>query len=797
MGVVSNYMPDVRVEIAFDSGVATPAASRTWTDVSDYLELQQEINITRGRQDERSTVEPSSLSLTLDNRDGRFTPGNASSPYYPNVKLGRPIRVAVNLLANGNFETDVSGWSGGNAALAQVTSPTYAGSGAMRLTRIGAGDMSAGTPTGVSGIPVTPSSWYATSAWFRAATTGRSCQVRMRFYDAGGSLISTVLSTAVTDTTSGWTEAYLNVQAPTAAAFASLGCLVTAPGASEQHYVDLAFYGAARFTGYVDEWPVEWPNEIDAIAHAPLVASSRLARLGEGAELRSIIETEIMQDNPVAYYPLGEPEGSLYAQEFTGHDQIGMYSYYGGAGITFGTGTGPRTDGLPAVQLDPTLSGEQHIMLAAYFDQPISAVTLEVFAAFNWRNVGEVANLISLYSNVNTTGDYTQVNINGVSVPVAGDTIVLLQSSVTEKISGTTSFLNANVVGTATFAGGTHHHALTYVPGATPTLKYYFDGVLQITTTLPTGTLLTSLPAYHYLVLGPVEVTSGDQPYTLAHAAVYGSALSDARIAAHADAGLTGFNDETAGERIERYAGYIGIDLNEVVADDGVAGIAHIDTTNATAESLLRIVEATEGGVLYDDRDGNLIFRDRDHRYQTTAAFTLNAALQEVESDGLRPQLDRSTIMNSVTATNTAGSLEQRFEDTSAIDDYGLRRGDVQVASDDVDQVYQAAASRVNWYKDPRPRIASLSPVDVLHLSSATRTAIAGADISSKFTVSNLPSQAPETSPSFFVEGITETLSPESWRFSFNVSASDIYEDIWILADATHGQLGTTTILAY
>jgi hypothetical protein len=89
----SIYMPSIVVEIAFNAGYNTPAASRTWTDVSDYVELHENIGIDFGRQDERSTAGANILNLTLDNTDGRFTAGRAGSPYYPNVKLGRPIRV--------------------------------------------------------------------------------------------------------------------------------------------------------------------------------------------------------------------------------------------------------------------------------------------------------------------------------------------------------------------------------------------------------------------------------------------------------------------------------------------------------------------------------------------------------------------------------------------------------------------------------------------------------------------------------------------------------------------------------
>lgn len=93
--VTSNYMPDVVVQVAFNAGYGTSPASRVWTDISPYVELDQGIDITVGRTDERSTASANTLTLTLDNRDGRFTPERAASPYFPNVKLYRPIQVLV------------------------------------------------------------------------------------------------------------------------------------------------------------------------------------------------------------------------------------------------------------------------------------------------------------------------------------------------------------------------------------------------------------------------------------------------------------------------------------------------------------------------------------------------------------------------------------------------------------------------------------------------------------------------------------------------------------------------------
>lgn len=85
--------PAVQVEIAFDSNFTTPAVDRTWTDVSEYL--RGTVYLSYGRSDPVSQVGPSTCTVQLRNEDGRFTAGKASSPYYPDVKLDRPLRVTV------------------------------------------------------------------------------------------------------------------------------------------------------------------------------------------------------------------------------------------------------------------------------------------------------------------------------------------------------------------------------------------------------------------------------------------------------------------------------------------------------------------------------------------------------------------------------------------------------------------------------------------------------------------------------------------------------------------------------
>lgn len=81
-----------KVEVAWAS--QPDATFPIYTDETSRVDPKVDIVITRGRQTEVDTIEPSTLSLAFNNPDHRFTPGNAYSPLYPNVKPARKIRVS-------------------------------------------------------------------------------------------------------------------------------------------------------------------------------------------------------------------------------------------------------------------------------------------------------------------------------------------------------------------------------------------------------------------------------------------------------------------------------------------------------------------------------------------------------------------------------------------------------------------------------------------------------------------------------------------------------------------------------
>ena len=70
----------------------------SWVDITGYVLVRDDsgnIAVTRGIRDEGSQTDPSTCTLELDNRDGRFSPRNPTGPYYGLIGRNTPIRVSV------------------------------------------------------------------------------------------------------------------------------------------------------------------------------------------------------------------------------------------------------------------------------------------------------------------------------------------------------------------------------------------------------------------------------------------------------------------------------------------------------------------------------------------------------------------------------------------------------------------------------------------------------------------------------------------------------------------------------
>ena len=148
-------------------------------------------------------------------------------------------------MANAGMTGGIGSWApytSGNCATAYSTAQAHApGTGSMTVTSSASGAMTAYCALGgTGGLPVTGgTSVVGTQAWFRAATSTRTCQVNLLWYTSAGTYISATGGTASSDTTSGWTQLTLaGVTAPATAAYALPEVQINGTGAAgEVDYV--------------------------------------------------------------------------------------------------------------------------------------------------------------------------------------------------------------------------------------------------------------------------------------------------------------------------------------------------------------------------------------------------------------------------------------------------------------------------------------------------------------------------------------------------------------------------------
>ncbi|WP_433699106.1 hypothetical protein [Nocardiopsis sp. CA-288880] len=118
-----------------------------WVDITGDVRVEEDVAIGRGRADEAARADPSSLSLMLNNRHGRYSPRNPLGPYYGRLGRNTPLRVRVGelpepgavILRDAFSRTVSSGW--GTADTGQpwqvftdhATNRVWVGEGAGRM----------------------------------------------------------------------------------------------------------------------------------------------------------------------------------------------------------------------------------------------------------------------------------------------------------------------------------------------------------------------------------------------------------------------------------------------------------------------------------------------------------------------------------------------------------------------------------------------------------------------------------------------------------------------------------------
>ncbi|PVD01351.1 LamG-like jellyroll fold domain-containing protein [Streptomyces sp. CS014] len=799
----------------------------TWTDLSDRVDMIQGVTITRGASDELSETQPGSCSMTLDNQDGALTPGRPDSPYYPFVRRNAPIRVSqavmptrtgtgpwpVAMLGD-DFDDDVVNpvlWPASYGGVTEVGGkariPTEPGSSASYQSA--REWVLAGSEIAVkfAKLPAANGS-SAAAARFMVNSTTTGTRVGFTYNAITGSLrcVSEVGfsdGAGVTLTYSGISHAWLRLRESagtlywetsndgwywivrrtlaTPAWVTSQQVVVDLPASrtgGTADYAEWDLLGAVvrpRFWGVVNEWPVSWTGLQSSVS---ISATDLFKWLNKQPSMRSMLAEEILHQSVPgvtttlsAYYPLTEAAGVTSAGDISGAGAGALAVAQTGSGGTleFGTEGVPET-GETAVTFTP-VSGSAGQYLAADLGAGFQDITTSTpinieFWVKTTQNSRAILGLAS--SNLDCQIAFT-ISATGtlqIESTDSGETLVVFDSL-------------------SPVADGQWHHV--FFDGY-PSKRLWIDGVAGPFSLNP------DLPGLRTLHVGAhrgARLFAGQ----LAHVAVTHS-TGDIAASVAPDrwtAGTTGFAGEDADLRIVRLARYAGISqayaigsTHDPIASQGPGG--------STVVARLREVESTESGKLYADRDYfGLAYQSRDLRYNPSPdAEVFTIAYADLETGQVELADDDQKLCNEVEASRPGGAT-QRVQAAQSVLAFGVYPEPMNLLKTSDLSVLDAATWRVMRYATPGPELREV-PIEAATMPQYID--ILDADISSYFTVYDLPPQAPTAELRVTVEGYTETIKEGSHVIQFRTSES-LRDSVWVLDDPAYSQLDYTTRLAY
>ncbi len=544
---------------------------------------------------------------------------------------------------------------------------------------------------------------------------------------------------------------------------------------------DSMTYGCAGgwiFTGLIDGWLRRFENAgktklVEAPAHDALERAGRV-------RLPSVWRQTIEASTTVtAWLRLGEKRG-LVAVDAAGNNHDGTWSKDAAELTTGGLVVG---DNSPAaffdvderVTIDPDLIDSYPFTIEGVFKAPLIDGSFDDRYIIRFtRMSGSIAESVTVFIQDWAAGEAGKL-LGGVQQDSGG---VISRAGVT----------NDRVDDDAR-----HHFAL--VATSASNILLYLDGVEQ-------PMLTTDAPAivdYIDATIGNTDTGSppGDRPFLadLQDIVIHADdALSAATVAAHSDAALAPWEDDTTGARIDRVLDHLGIDAGDRDIDTGNSTLQVAEIDDAFALAHLHDVARAEHGHLFIEADGDWRFIQR-HALFTDAVYTTVQATFADDGTGigfrdvvLDP--DDYLLASQVRVNRANGGIKVATDDT-AKDRFGLRelpsRGQSLVADDN--QASDEAHYLLNRHKTPAERVRRIV---VRPTTAADWATVLGLELGHRVAV-----KLGGLTAEHHVEGIDHDGQirgdERTWDVTLTLSPADT-TDYWILGTS---ELGTDTVAGY
>ena len=802
---------DIRTELQIDG---------VWQRVRTYE--RDTIVIETGRPDMAAQTDPGSLQITIDNRDGRYSPRNPMSPLYGKIGRNTPIRLSV---PGTTSYLELDGDPANYASTPDTSALDITGD--LDLRWEGEADWYApGTHMLIGKWGETSDAWaYALGIesgslglYYRTSTGGiyyrwplpampRRAAVRATLDADNGSSGFTVRWYWAPAITEPWTEVFaftgpgtvtlaggsapLQVAPPWSGGQPVAGrcyraevrngidgTVVAAPDFTAQAAGTSSFTDSAGrtwtltgnasirnradlFVGEVSEWPQKWqPDGSDS--WVPLQASGILRRLGQGRKaLQSTLRRRVPSGGPLAYWPM--EDGATATQAASGLDDGVPLAV---TGMTFASDDSmPGSDALPVLGEASTLSG-----------------TVPGAKAGGWH-VEMVYKLDKMPSTEQTmlsvrlrpgTGGVTQVlarvstaGIRVQALDVDGNIIAQFQHTDAAAIAAFTGSRWNRLQMFSVVNGSSTHVAVAWRDVITNIWYYAY-------------TTYTGTPGAVTAVRG--SWGSDFQGMAIGHLSAFdvGGSLAAPLVPSVTiyDGCDDGFTGETAWARMRRLATEEGLPLARIpgpLATEQV-GPQRVDTLL----NLLQAAADADGGLLLEDRTRpGLLYRERSSMYGQTPKLTLSynkapglAALEPVDDD--------TAVRNDRTVTRTGGSSTRAVLTDGPLsvqdppDGIGQYDDEVTLSLYSDDQTGPIAYWRLYLGTVDGPRYPTVKVL--LHKAPGLIPQVLSLTEGDLIRITDLPPQVGFGYVDLLVDGIHHEMGLQHWEASFNCSPAQPWQ---------------------
>lgn len=509
-----------------------------------------------------------------------------------------------------------------------------------------------------------------------------------------------------------------------------------------------------RFYGFVEDFPQVSPDPADRVCYVPIEAVDAFGMLALARQPESVLEVEILVDDPIAYWRLSEQAGAV-ARDSVG---VGDGEYLAGTSGLSTTATSAAGSELRGIDFD----GEHYIEIS------------EGSSALTGRPC--VLEAVVAPGPDNSTGGRT-LHLSG-SGATDGWFILNFAAPTPETWTVFGAVVDGggdNLASSEAQDTSDYFHHVAYRRRASSTDIVYIDGVDDtdsVATYAPSG--FAAAPG---VVLGHSKVAGAISGYHgfAAHVAAFDADIGATRIAAHAEAALAPLDGQMTGERIGWMLDQAGFPTADRNLTTGYSPLGPANLNSEYTLDLVRRVEKSEQGRFFIARNGDATFHARYHGQlvATTPSATFSDTGSSSPYRSVEVVRPRRFIFNKVTVS-TDGQVPVTVQDDSSIGAHGERETTV-----DAPLLPSTTAQRslgeyvLAWSKDPQPRVFNLSvPLhknfdtlgpDVLALEQGDRVAFertplgAGDPISWEQTL----------------EGYTERFDSVAWTWTPHLSPAE------------------------